>query len=109
MRYDFNPEARLEYREAAVFYEARRPGLGASFTHEIETAIQKILEAPDRWRLVEQDVRRCLAHTFPYGILYTVEHGFILIIAVAHGSREPGYWRHRLQRSTEPGAPGNAG
>lgn len=28
MRYDFHPEARLEYREAAVFYEARRPGLG---------------------------------------------------------------------------------
>ncbi len=103
MRYDFHfhPEARLEYREAAAFYEARRPGLGAVFTREIEAAIEMILEAPDRWRCVEQDVRRCLAHTFPYGILYTVEDGFILIIAVAHSSREPGYWRHRLERSAE--------
>ncbi len=97
MRYDFHPEARLEYREAAVFYDARRPGLGAAFTIEIEAAIQKILEAPECWRFVEQDVRRCLAHRFPYGILYTIEESFILIIAVAHGSREPGYWRHRLQ------------
>ncbi len=97
MRYEFHPEARLEYREGAVFYDARRPGLGAAFTIEIEAAIQKILEAPECWRFVEQDVRRCLVHTFPYGILYTIEDSFILIIAVAHGSREPGYWRHRLQ------------
>lgn len=41
-----------------MFYEARRPGLGAAFTIEIEDAIQKILEAPSRWRFVEQDVRR---------------------------------------------------
>ena len=108
MRYDFHPEARLEYREAAAFYEARRPRLGAAFTVEIEAAIQKVLEAPDRWRFVEQDVRRCLAHTFPYGILYTIEDGFILIIAVAHGSREPGYWRHRLQPSTQD-APSKTG
>lgn len=29
MKYGFHPEARLEYREAAAFYEARRPGLFA--------------------------------------------------------------------------------
>ena len=96
MKYGFHPEARLEYREAALFYEARQPGLGAAFTREIETAIDRILEAPDLFRFVEQDVRRCLAHTFPYGILYTVERDFILIVAVAHGSRRPGYWHQRL-------------
>ena len=36
MTYDFHPDARLEYAEAAGFYENRRPGLGASFTIEIE-------------------------------------------------------------------------
>lgn len=96
MRYGFHPEARLEYREAALFYEARQRGLGGAFTREIETVIDRILEAPDLFRFVEQDVRRCLAHTFPYGILYTVEYDFILIVAVAHGSRKPGYWHERL-------------
>ena len=99
MKYAFHPEARLEYREAATFYEARRHGLGAAFTREIEGVIEQILEAPDRWRLIEQDVRRCLAHIFPHGVLYTVESDFILIIAVAHGSRKPGYWRERLPRN----------
>ena len=36
MKYGFHPDARVEYREAAIFYEARRPGLGATFTLEIE-------------------------------------------------------------------------
>ena len=95
MTYDFHPEARLEYREAAVFYEARRSGLGAAFTLEVEAAIHRILEAPERWRVIEQDVRRCLTHTFPYGILYTVEPESILIVAVMHLRRRPGYWRSR--------------
>ena len=94
MRYAFHPEARLEYREAAAFYEARRPGLGAAFTREIESAVEQILAAPDRWRYVEQDVR-------PYGILYTVEGDFVLIIALAHASRKPGYWRERLPRDQD--------
>ncbi len=46
MIYDFHPEARLEYREAAVFYEERRPGLGAAFTVEVEATIGRILERP---------------------------------------------------------------
>ena len=63
---------------------------------EVESTIERVMEAPDRWRVVEQDVRRCLTHVFPYAVLYSVEPDFVLIIAVAHGSREPGYWRSRL-------------
>jgi plasmid stabilization system protein ParE len=96
MKYAFHPEARLEYREAAAFYETRRPGLGAAFTREIEAVIEQILDAPDRWPVIEQDVRRCVAHIFPYRILYAEEGDFVHIIAVAHSSRKPGYWRERL-------------
>ena len=96
MTYDFHPEARQEYREAAAFYETRQSGLGAAFTLEVEAALDRILEAPARWRVIEEDVRRCLTHTFPYGILYTIEDGSILIVAVMHLRRRPGYWRNRL-------------
>lgn len=96
MTYDFHPEARFEYSEAAVFYEGRHSGLGAAFTLEVEATIQRILEAPERWRVVEQDVRRCLTHTFPYGILYTIEPEAVLIVAVMHLRRQPSYWQNRL-------------
>ena len=65
MTYDFHSEARLEYREAAVFYETRRTGLGAAFTLEVEAAIDRIIQAPESWRVIEQDVRRCLTTLFP--------------------------------------------
>jgi hypothetical protein len=32
---------------------------------------------------------------FPFGILYSIEPAFILILAVAHLAREPGYWASR--------------
>lgn len=40
---------------------------------------------------MDEDVRRCLTHVFPYGVLYTIEADFILVVAVMHCSREPGY------------------
>jgi hypothetical protein len=63
----------------------------------IEASIERVLEAPTRWRVIDDDVRRCLAHVFPYGILYTIEADFILIVAVMHFSREPDYWKGRLE------------
>jgi toxin ParE1/3/4 len=84
MTYDFHPEARLEYREAAVFYESRRPGLGAAFSLEVEATIRRILEGPEKWRRLEQDVRTCRTRTFPYTILYSLEADSMLIVAVMH-------------------------
>jgi len=49
-----------------------------------------------RWRKFDEDVRRCLTRVFPYAILYTIEEDYILIVAVAHFSREPGYWKYRI-------------
>ncbi len=63
---------------------------------EIESILGRILEAPDTWPIFKEDVRRCLARKFPYGILYTIEADYILVIAVMHCSRKPGYWRDRL-------------
>ena len=96
MRHEFHPEARLEFRESAAFYEGCRAGLGVAFSIEIESVLSRILETPDRFPFLEDDVRRCLARRFPYGILYTIEADYILIIAVMHCSRKPGYWRDRV-------------
>lgn len=98
MIYEFHPEAKIEYFEAIAYYEERQTGLGARFTIEIEDTIQRILESPLRWQEVEDDIRRCLAHTFPYGVLYAVEESRILLLAVMHHSREPNYWSNRILR-----------
>lgn len=96
MRYEFHPEALDEYNEAGHYYAQRQPGLDLRFIVSVEEAIERILEDPYRWRPFDADVRRCLTCVFPYAVLYSIETGYVLIIAVAHCSREPGYWKHRI-------------
>lgn len=66
-----------------------------AFIDAVEDAVYRIREAPTRWNVIDEDVRRCLTRKFPYGILYTIEQDYILILAVMHCSRDPGYWKSR--------------
>lgn len=99
MRFRFHPEARAEYFAAAQFYHQRQPGVELRFIEAVEAAIRKVVATPERWRILEGDVRRCLTRVFPYAVLYAIERDEIIIVAVMHGSREPGYWRDRLHKS----------
>jgi plasmid stabilization system protein ParE len=92
----FHPDAALEFEEAVRHYRVRGRVLGDRFATEVQSAIRRILETPERWRVLEGDVRRCLVRVFPYSVLYTIESDFILIVAVMHGKRQPGYWQYRL-------------
>lgn len=96
MRYEFHPAALEEYREAALWYAEREPQVARKFVASVEEAIARIVEAPQRWRVVDEDVRRCLTRVFPFGILFTIEDDFLLIVAVMHFSRAPGYWKSRI-------------
>ena len=96
MRYEFHPDALEEYNDAGSYFAQKEAGLDLRFIVAVEDAIERILQHPDRYRRFEEDVRRCLTRVFPYAVLYTIEKDYILIVAVAHCSKEPGYWKHRL-------------
>ena len=98
MRYEFHPEALAEYEAATLYYAERDPAVGQRFIAAVEDAIDRILDSPTRWRVLDEDVRRCLTRVFPYGVLYTIEPDFVLIVAVMHCSRQPGYWKRRAAK-----------
>lgn len=98
MRHEFHPDALAEYEAAALYYAQRDPQVGQGFVAAVEDALDRILDAPTRWRVLDEDVRRCLTRVFPYGVLYTIEPDFVLIVAVMHCSREPGYWKRRVAK-----------
>jgi toxin ParE1/3/4 len=95
MQYVFHPEALTEYAEAVQYYSQQRTEVAQAFIDAVENAVYRIRESPTRCRAIDEDVRRCLTQKFPYGILYTIEPDYILILAVMHCSREPGYWKNR--------------
>ena len=99
MKVSFDPEALLEIRHAAAFYEDSRTGLGKAFLSCVETATDEILRHPMMWRRVKGRFRRYLVQEFPYGLIYTVQGDTIYIAAVMHLKRKPGYWVSRTRKS----------
>lgn len=84
-------------REAALFYEDCRDGLGHEFLDAVESAFDQIRKNPTLWRILKGSFRRYLVHQFPYGVIYAVEGKTIFIAAVMHLKRKPGYWESRTK------------
>lgn len=95
MIFSFHPEAEREFIEAIEYYESIEPGLGFDFSLEVHSAIQSIVSHPNAWLLLADEIRRRLVNRFPYGVLYSMEQGDIIILAVMHLRRRPGYWKNR--------------
>jgi toxin ParE1/3/4 len=77
MRFEFHPEALAEYEDAARYYAGCQFGLELRFIAAAEQVIQQIIEAPDRWPVLEEDIRRCLTRVFFYAVLYSVVNVFL--------------------------------
>lgn len=95
MTFSFHPEADAEFFESIEYYENCELGLGRDFSIEVYFAIQTILEHPNAWPVLEDDVRRFLTNRFPFGILYSIEANEIYILAIMNLHRDPDYWKHR--------------
>jgi plasmid stabilization system protein ParE len=96
MKYRLLPPAAGELRSAARYYEGQVPGLGHDFLLEVRATIIRILQWPEAWQPLDAEIRRCRTHRFPYGIIYAVENGEILIVSVMHLHRHPDSWRKNL-------------
>ena len=92
----FHPEAEAEYLEALRWYRERSPVTAVRFEAEFSRSVDKIQQAPERWPRYLGDSRRFLLHQFPFEIVYQSSASLVLVLAVAHGHRRPGYWRGRV-------------
>lgn len=97
MTYRFLSPALVEISEAAEFYDAQVPGLGADFIDEIGEAVDLILRFPTAWTRLSGDYRYRSLRRFPYSIIYTLEGAdCVLIVSVFHQHRQPLSWKRNL-------------
>ena len=87
--------AELEMLDAARYYELQASGLGGDFLDKIDSAVQDIGMHPERWPVIRFNIRRRLIHRFPYALLYRIDPEEIVIQAIMHLHRRPGYWMDR--------------
>ena len=95
------PEALEELQAAARWYEQRRDGLGFELLASVREATGRIRESPSSGSPVrhvapELGIRQLLLGRFPYAVVFIELAEELRILAFAHTSREPGYWRSRI-------------
>ena len=93
---DFVSEALDEAEAATKYYEEIQLGLGLRFREELETVTQVIVSQSLLWRERIGGFRRVNLPGFPFYISYFLRGHKILIAAIAHSSRYPDYWKHRI-------------
>jgi toxin ParE1/3/4 len=88
--------AEVELVEAAEYYDSEREGLGRVFLDAVRAAEQRVRRNPKMWASRLKAVRSCRVQRFPYRLHYVDERDRVVVVAVAHTSRRPGYWKNRL-------------
>ena len=93
-------EAEAELFEAMLFYEDRQEGLGDDFLQCVTATMREIEANPRRFPMYEgkelkREIRRALVERFPFVILFETQPERTVVVAVAHASRQPGYWENR--------------
>lgn len=91
----FRRAARAEFDAAALWYEARRPGLGTQFVSEIDRAVELAATQPERFPIKHDKIRCVTVRRFPYTVFFRSEPQRIVVLAVFHARRDPTIWQTR--------------
>ncbi len=95
MTLSLHPDAVLEGRAAREWYVERNLVAADGFVAEIERGLTAISDAPIQWPRYLHGTRRYLLRRFPFAIVYREAAGGVLVVAIAHAKRRPGYWHAR--------------
>jgi len=91
----WHPAAKAEAQEVVRWYTDRNPDKALEFSMELDEAVEQVMESPRRFSRLDGNIRRALLRSYPYAVIYRETEDEILILAIAHGKRRPGYWRKR--------------
>jgi plasmid stabilization system protein ParE len=96
---EFRPEVEQDMAEAAAWYEARQPGLGAEFVEEVVRVWKGLSENPllNSRRHPSKNIRWRYPERFPYRIIYEVNEAerVVVVAAILHAARHERHWKKR--------------
>ena len=96
MRVRFLRPAEAEVGETVAYLDEQRPGLGDRFEQDLADSVSFVAEQPLSGKRLTDLVRKHRLRRFRYNIIYVIGEDELVIVAVAHFRRRPGYWRNRL-------------
>ena len=92
----FHRLATREYRSARDWYAARSVEVAERFRTAVDRAVERIATERDALAKLGTVYRWVRVRRFPYVLIFREQSpDVIMVVAVAHTSRRPGYWRGR--------------
>ena len=95
----YHQAAEDELLREIAYLELQAPGLGRRFFGEVRRAENRIAQFPESAPEIAPGIRKCVLRKFRYSLIYATEEDSLLVLAVAHDSRRPDYWVHRVGQS----------
>ncbi|MEN6452064.1 MAG: type II toxin-antitoxin system RelE/ParE family toxin [Thermoguttaceae bacterium] len=92
---DFLPDARRDFDESFDWYAARSLQASTRFTDAVDAALSTVADNPERFAAADGIHRECPIRRFPFRVVYRILGSRVLVVAIAHAKRRPGYWRGR--------------
>jgi plasmid stabilization system protein ParE len=90
-----HPGATAETEAAVCWYRERSATAADRLVEEINQAIDRILEAPQRWPAGFRGTRKVKLPCFPFLVIYRESDDTLAALAIAHARRRPEYWQER--------------
>lgn len=100
MKVVYTLEVVCELRAARQWYNRRAPGTGERLVDLVDEKIGEIARSPMSFPTDRQDpiARRARVRKSPYTLIFMIqENAVVVLLALAHGRRKPGYWKKRLR------------
>jgi plasmid stabilization system protein ParE len=96
IKVEFHRLALKEYDEARKWYAERSAGAAQKFKEAVDEATVRIARAPESLPRMSGPYRWARVRRFRYILVFRPRRpDEMVVVAVAHTSRRPGYWRRR--------------
>lgn len=102
MKIKVSKEAAAELEEAAAWYEEEEVGLGVRLIDAFEHAIQLLREpnpplTPVLGKAASLGAKKLILHRFPFSLVVLRYQQMMVVVALAHHAKRPGYWAERVR------------
>jgi plasmid stabilization system protein ParE len=89
------PGARRDFDQSFDWYAERSLEAARRFCDALDTTLTRIAENPHMFTRIDPLHRECPVRRFPFRVVYRIEQERMVIVAIAHAKRRPGFWRDR--------------
>jgi toxin ParE1/3/4 len=92
----FHRLAAREYSSAQDWYRQRSTEVAKRFAAAVTQSVDRIVAHADSLPVLTGAYRYVRVPRFPYVLIFRyLDKDTVMVVAVAHTSRRPGYWRRR--------------